>query len=165
MPKLPSPTIRLITALQNAGVDSILYGSQGVSLYLGAFKEFGDIDLLVDNRWVLKDWQELITIMSGLSFALQDEHEHEFINADNIHVAFADKEILKRDGIAQSLDDILETFTIGNSKICTLKPELFKKAYEFSERDGYRKDVRGKKDREVITRLSEYLERGSKPAS
>jgi hypothetical protein len=164
MPSLPLPTILTITALQDAGVEPVLYGSQGVSLYLGAFKQFGDIDLLVENRWVDTDWQKLVTIMKGLGFTLHSDHEHDFTDKSDTQAGFASIDILVRDGITQSLEGALEVFSINGAQIPALRPELFKKAYEFSERDGYRKDVRGKKDREVVARLNEYLDQGSRPA-
>jgi len=123
MPNLPPATTRLIAALQKVGIDPILYGSQGVSVYLGAFKQFGDIDLLIESRWLGADWQ---------------------------HTA--------------SLEDALEIFTVNDTTIRTLKPQLFKKAYEFSVRDGYRTAVRGKKDTDVIARLNDYLTQGTEPA-
>lgn len=161
MPTLPKPTISIIGALQNEGIQPILYGSQGVSLFLGNFKEFGDIDLLVDNRWLYEDWNKLIGIMKGLAFELHDEHEHEFSNSDGQQISFASSEILAKDGIAHSLNEAVEEFIIDSVRIRTLKPEIFKKAYEFSAQDGYRKNVRGKMDSLVINLLSEYIKYGS----
>ncbi len=134
-----------------------MYGSQGASLYLGAFKEFGDIDLLVPDEWVSQDWSKLVTIMQGLGFALVDEREHEFTHSSGTRAAFAGRNILIRDGILESLDDCMREFEINGVSVQSLKPEIFKKAYEFSVKDGYRKDIRGKKDRQIIELFEKYL--------
>lgn len=157
MTMLPPQTTGVIQLLQANSVDPILYGSQGASLYLGAFKKFGDIDLLVDSRWLAKEWQHLMTIMNAAGFVLFDEPEHEFVDPSETRVAFASTEILVRDGIVKSLDDYIQEFMVGGIHVQTLKPELFKKAYEFSEKDGYRKDVRGKSDKLVIQLFDAYL--------
>ncbi len=158
---LPKVTLRIIKNLRAAGVDPILYGSQGVSLFIGNFKEFGDIDLLVDQRWMANDWENLVVIMSKIGFELHDLHEHDFVNVEDLHVSFASKEILIRDGITSSLKDSTTTFLINSTSIKTLKPKVFKRAYEFSEQDGYRKKTRGKKDQIVIALLIEYLNESS----
>ncbi len=135
----------------------ILYGSQGVSLYIGNFKQFGDIDLLVDDRLLGEDWRLLIATMEKLGFTLDDEREHEFSNEEGTTVAFAGKSILMRDNIAQSVDEAIGDFLIEGKKIQTLTPEAFLRAYEHSVKDGYRKDVRGKKDSEIILLIKASL--------
>jgi len=157
MRELPEITVKIIKDLRAAAVDPILYGSQGVSLYIGDFKEFGDIDLLVDQRWMTDDWEKLIEIMNQIGFKLYDLHEHDFVNPESVHASFASKDILVRDNIVQSLKNATSDIEVGDITITTLKPGVFKSAYEFSEQDGYRKNTRGKKDRTVIVLLSEYL--------
>jgi len=165
MPSLPLRTLQIITALQESGVETVLYGSQGISLYIGTFKQFGDIDLLVDSKWVEGRWQKLIKIMNGLGFTMQHEHEHEFVDSENTFVAFASTDILIRDGIASSFSSAIQELRVAGKNIKTLKPEAFLKAYEFSMQDGYRKDVRVKKDKEVMVLINDYLSHHSRPAS
>ncbi len=165
MSSLPQKTLDIIASIQNTGVEPVLYGSQGVSLYIGAFKKFGDIDLLVDAKWVEANWQTLITKMDGLGFSLSNEREHEFADSDGTVVAFADVNILVRDNITDSVDAAIQIQKIEGAEIKTLKPEVFLEAYKFSARDGYRRGTRKKKDDVVIELISDYLGCESRPTS
>lgn len=155
MSTLPEKTMHTIQYLKNKGIDPILYGSQGVSIYLGAFKEFGDIDLLVPDEYLNSKWQFLQDIMEEDRYSLVDSHEHEFKNDDNQIVAFASMNILLRDGVLSSLDDVIE-LDVVNTKVKTLRAKDFIKAYEFSKKDGYRKNNRGKNDQDIIDLLKNY---------
>lgn len=157
MRELPEITVQIINGLRAAAIDPILYGSQGVSLYIGDFKEFGDIDLLVNQRWMTDDWEKLIEIMNQIGFKLYNLHGHDFVNSESVHASFASNDILVRDNIVKSLKNATTNIEVGSTTITTLKPGVFKRAYEFSEQDGYRKNIRGKKDRTVIVLLNEYV--------
>lgn len=157
MNSLPPVTLELIKSIQAMNIEPIVYGSQGVSLYIGQFKEFGDIDLLVDKQWVNERWQNLIAKMSEIGFVLVDEHEHEFSNPAGTTIAFAGSDILIRDGITKSVNDAVESFELDTILVRTLKPEVFLRAYEFSALDGYRMANRNKKDNVVIGLLRDYL--------
>lgn len=157
MVNLPDSTLSTLRYLELEGVDPILYGSQGVSLYIGPFKQFGDLDLLVNHKWVDEDWRLLITKMERLGFSLNDEHEHEFVNQDGAVVAFANSSILVSDKVTDSVINAIQMHDVDGTQVRTLKPDIFLKAYEFSVQDGYRKTVRNKKDSVVIKLLSDYL--------
>lgn len=159
MLSLPQKTLDIIESVQKMGIVPILYGSQGVSLYVGQFTRFGDIDLLVDTKWINEQWQVLIAKMGEIEFELIDEHEHEFADHSSTTVAFAANDILVRDGISGSVRNAIQTLEVNNTEIHTLKPEVFLKAYEFSALDGYRKEIRNKKDSIVINLLKDYLNR------
>ena len=147
----------IIKELQHHGIDPILYGSLGVSFYLGDFKKFGDVDLLVPEPWVNTQWQNLMIIMNELGYTLFDEHEHEFIDKTGGHVAFASENVLVRDGISQSPIADVAIMNIGDIKVRTLNLATFKRAYEFSSKDGYRQNQREKKDSEVIALINKQL--------
>ena len=138
--------------LSNNGIFPILYGSLGVSVYLGNFKKFGDIDLLIEDSFLNEKWNDLIIIMNNNGFKLIDEDEHEFVNNQNINVAFAKQSILQRDNICDLQKDI-QTLCIDGVTVRTLSKEAFIRAYTVSAKDGYRKNVRGKKDLDIINRL------------
>jgi hypothetical protein len=146
----------IITYLQGHGMNPLLYGSLGVSIYLGSFKDFNDVDLLVEDAWLGDRWPELCDIMQGKGFSLVDEHEHEFRNQAGLSVAFAQETVLTRDKVVDSPDRII-TKKVGGVSFRTLSPEDFREAYRFSVKDGYRKDNRGKKDQKVIDLLDQYL--------
>jgi len=159
MNKLPEHTLKILEHLQSEGINPVLYGSQGVSLYIGAFEHFGDVDLLIDDMLLNKDWGKLVLVMKAAGFRLLNLHEHEFVNPDDTHVSFASKNIIVRDGIAKSIVDVLRTINISGIVVQTISPIAFLKAYEFSVQDGYRKEVRGKKDAKVIALLGDYLKK------
>lgn len=139
------------------GVDTVLYGSLGVSVYLGNFKEFGDVDLLVAPEWTGHDWGDLQDIMSSIGFRLVDEKEHEFRGADDKSVAFAPLSIFDRDGIEFDPTHDIVDIDVNGMSIKTFAPELFRRAYEYSVKDGYRSEERGKKDQLIIDLLDTYM--------
>lgn len=139
------------------GVDTVLYGSLGASVYLGNFKEFGDADLLVAPEWTGHDWADLQDIMSSLGFRLVDEKEHEFRGTDDESVAFAPLSIFDRDGIEFDPTHDIVDIDVDGASIKTFTPELFRRAYEYSVKDGYRSEERGKKDQLIIDLLDTYM--------
>ena len=139
------------------GVDTVLYGSLGVSVYLGNFKEFGDADLLVAPEWMGDDWGDLQEIMTSIGFRLVDEKEHEFRGADDESVAFAPLSIFDRDGIEFDPTHDIVDIDVDGATIKTFSPALFRRAYEYSVKDGYRSEERGKKDQLIIDLLDNYM--------
>ncbi len=137
-------------------IDVILYGSTGVSVYLSNFREIDDIDLLVEDKWVQKRWNELKSIMLEHGFSVTNEKEHEFENKEKVQIAFASHAILSRDHVADLHKDVA-TLEIHGTKVRTLTLQAFLKAYEFSSRDGYRKMQRGEKDAKIVKLLKSYL--------
>lgn len=155
-PQLKRAT-ELIRQLQAVNINPVLYGSLGVSYYLGQFKpNFGDIDLLVPDKWLESDWAQMQKILSSLGFSLFDLHEHEFIDASKQRVQFAKESVLIRDNVLNSLDEII-TVSIGDLKVRTLTANGFKNAYGFSIKDGYRRDTGKKDDATVIALLDAYI--------
>ena len=138
--------------LDKNGVDSILYGSLGVSVYLGNFREFNDVDLLVNKNFVEGRWSELKKIMMGENYSVLDEKEHEFINSEGVKIAFAGNNVLERDGIC-ALDTGVIKVEMNGKKIRTLTREAFINAYLFSSKDGYRKEKRGRSDLDIVGAL------------
>jgi len=137
-------------------IDSILYGSLGVSVYLGNFKQFDDIDLLIEDSYLLDKWPVLIKIMKNNGFELIDTREHEFKNKQEVKVAFAKKSILVGDNICDPTKDI-QTCRKDGILIKTLSKQAFINAYTFSSKDGYRKEKRGKNDLDIVDRLKNMI--------
>jgi hypothetical protein len=138
--------------LREKSIDSILYGSLGVSVYLGNFRDFDDIDLLVDDEYIEGKWSFLKELMLSNGFEVSDEKEHEFINTDGVKVAFAKKRVLIDDNICDPKSDVVKTIVDG-VEINTLKPNCFIKAYTFSSTDGYRIEKRGDSDLNIVRDL------------
>ncbi len=149
----------LVSELHTKGVSTVLYGSTGVSYYLGNFKsKFGDVDLLVDDVWLAGKWHKLENIMKEIGYHLVDEHEHEFSHPIYPDVAFAAKSILIRDKVVDSLDELVSV-DIDGFPILTLSAKSFLEAYKFSIKDGYRIEHGRKDDAAVIDLLNAYLGR------
>lgn len=146
----------IMGSLEAQGVSCTLYGSLGVAVYVGEFKEFGDADLVVPAEWTGERWAELQEIMASLGYQLFDAKEHEFHSQTGESVAFAPVTIFERDGI--EFDEARDVTTVSTSagEIRTFTPRLFKRAYEFSVKDGYRTEERGKKDQVVIDLLDKF---------
>jgi len=142
--------------LSEKGIDSILYGSLGVSVYLGEFREFDDIDLLVEDEFMDKKWDYLKELMKNKGFEILDEKEHEFVNNNGVKVAFAGRSVLVEDNICDPNTDRVSK-NIGGIEVSTLKPECFIKAYTFSSTDGYRIQKRGDSDLNIVRMLKEQI--------
>jgi hypothetical protein len=147
---------KVMADLAEHGVAGTLYGSLGVSVYVGDFKEFGDADLVVASEWTGERWDELQEIMSSLGYQLVDAKEHEFHSARGESVAFAPVTIFERDGIEFDETQDVVTVPTVDGEIRTFTPELFKRAYEYSVKDGYRTEERGKKDQLVLDLLAKH---------
>ena len=151
--------LKIIKILKQLAIKPVIYGSFGVSYYLGDFKKFGDIDLLVEDRFIDNDWEEFNKLLLSYNFVLIDEREHEFL-FDNLKIGFAKKSILIKDGI---IKDYTELVKYGKMDAYTLKPEHFLAAYRFSLKDGYRLSNRLKKDQEIIDKIIEYMKNQGLP--
>jgi hypothetical protein len=145
--------LKIIEILKGLTTKPVVYGSFGLSFYLGNFKKFGDLDLLVEDRFLEGDWHKLKTLLESNSFILINEKEHEFIYND-INVGFAKKGILTKDKIIDNYNDLVK---YKNVNAYTLTPEHFLKAYKFSQQDGYRIANRAKKDQKAIDKILEYI--------
>ena len=144
--------LKIIKILQELNIKPVVYGSLGVACYLGNFKQFGDIDLLVEDDFI-DNWEKFKVFLLSHNFILIDEKEHEFL-FDNFKVGFAKKSILVKDKI---ISNYLQLVNYKEMAAYTLQPEHFLTAYRFSLKDGYRIKNRGKKDQEIIDRLTEYI--------
>ena len=148
---------KIMLSLAREGIETVLFGSLAASVYLGKFKEFGDIDLLVESMWLNQKWGEFQNILTRLGYQLTDEKEHEFQHKDGETVAFAGLDVFKRDGIAFDPEEDIVEVAAGEDTLRTFSPELLKRAYEYSVSDGYRTEARGKKDQLVIDLLNDYI--------
>jgi hypothetical protein len=140
---------KILGILKELKVKPVIYGSFGVANYLGDFKDFEDIDILIEDEFINDKWKEFRKLFESKGFSLINEKEHEF-EFDGKKVGFASKNILVRDII---INDYKELVQYKNGVALTLKPEDFLKAYRFSVKDGYRINTRGKKDKEIIEKL------------
>ncbi|MFA6076467.1 MAG: hypothetical protein WC735_00095 [Candidatus Paceibacterota bacterium] len=146
---------KILETLGELNVKPVIYGSFGVAVYLGNFKNFEDIDVLIEDEFVSNRWKEFRKLLESKGFNLINEKEHEF-EFNGKKVGFASKNILIRDKI---INDYSELVQYKNTNALTLMPEGFLKAYKFSVKDGYRINTRGKKDQDIIEKLEIYIKK------
>jgi hypothetical protein len=145
--------VKILEILKVLNIKPVIYGSFGVATYLGDFKDFEDIDILIEDEFINEKWGEFRKIFESKGFNLINEKEHEF-ELGGKKVGFASKIILIRDKI---ISDYSELVQYKNKNALTLTPEDFLKAYKFSVKDGYRINTRGKKDEDIIEKLGVYI--------
>ena len=132
----------------------VLYGSLGLNLEIGEFCKSSDVDILIDDKFIEGRWTELQGLMNQLNFRLKNEREHEFMRDEEI-VAFA------KEGDLQKLADIdsesLEIKDVKGVKFRVLNLNQYLRVYELMDRDDYRKEKRGKEDKEKIRVIKKFL--------
>lgn len=146
---------KVLEILKELNIKPVVYGSFGVAAYLGDFKNFEDIDLLVEDEFLNNGWGEFRRLFESKGFSLTGEKEHEF-EFNGKKVGFASKDILIKDII---INDFSELIQYKNMDALTLTPGDFLKAYQFSVKDGYRIKTRGKKDREILEKLENFIKK------
>lgn len=132
----------------------MLYGSLGLEYLTGDALGADDIDILVPRVFITERWHEFKALLEAQGYALVDEHEHTFV----------------RDGVACSYADIedLESFAGVNTEdiemqeadgVCflLLSLEQYLAVYRQSSKDGYRVNVRQKKDADKIRFIASKL--------
>lgn len=135
-------------------VSPLLFGSLGLEQRLHVSLNSDDIDVLLPERFLNGDWQQMITIMKNLGYMLQDEEEHEFVKGE-LRIAFASIENLEPfAGVdIKGIPLIREN---GTSYYLLDLPDYLR-VYEASSKDGYRKNVKNKQDQEKINLILKAL--------
>ncbi|MBQ8953898.1 MAG: NUDIX domain-containing protein [Clostridia bacterium] len=148
-----------LALLLNKAMDitPLLFGSLGLERRLGADLNADDIDVLLPEAFLAGDgWTRLTALMRGAGYALYDEHEHAF-ERDGVSAAFASLENLAPfAGVDVSAVPLMEE---GGARYFLLTLEDYLKVYTASSKDGYRKDVKNKKDGEKIALIRKALSR------
>lgn len=132
----------------------VLYGSLG--LWRVAKHEFiiDDIDILVPDKFMKGDWDKLQKVIEKQGYKLVDAQEHEF-EKDGHKMAFAGFTALV-DDLSINIDTLSATYESG-AKYLELSLENYLSAYKFSQEDGYRRNVRLKKDLDKIDFIKSIL--------
>ena len=136
------------------GVVPLLYGSLGLEYLTRDVLGVDDIDMLVPRVFITERWHEFKSLLEAQGYVLADEHEHTFA----------------RDGVAYSYADIedLETFSgihmkdiemreADGVRFLLLSLEQYLAVYQKSSKDGYRVNVRQKKDADKIKFIESKL--------
>ena len=133
---------------KNFSICPLLYGSLGLEIRTSTDLRSDDIDILIPESYLAGEkWLEFKRFLEQSGYCLIDAHEHTF----------------GKDGMAYSYAaiDNLETFAavrIGEIPLCResgvthllLSLEQYLRVYQASAQDGYRKNVKEKRDGEKI---------------
>ncbi len=136
------------------GIVPLMYGSLGLEYLTGENLNSDDIDILIPKVFITERWSEFKCILEENKYILIDEYEHTF-EKDNIHYSYAEIEELESFvGISTSEIEVIDAENVS-FKLLSLQQYL--KVYTASLKDGYRVNVRKKKDYEKIEFIYEQI--------
>ena len=147
--------------LQNARIMSdkfnivpLLYGSLGLEYLTGDILGADDIDILVPRVFITDRWQEFKAVLEERGYVLADEHEHTFVR-DGVAYSYADIEDLE--AFAGINTEDIEMHEADGVRFLLLSLEQYLAVYKQSSKDGYRVNVRQKKDADKIRFIESKL--------
>lgn len=132
----------------------LLYGSLGLQYRTGEDLGADDIDILIPGAFVKDRWDEFRKALEERGYRLTDAHEHEF-EKDGVRFSYAQIEGLEE--FAGVRPDEIEEIEEGGCRFKLLDLAQYLLVYEASAKDGYRIEVREKKDGEKISFIRERL--------
>ena len=132
----------------------LLYGSLGLEYLTG--DDFGadDIDILVSRVFITDRWQEFKAVLEEHGYVLADEHEHTFVR-EGVEYSYADIEDLE--SFAGINTEAIEMHEADGVRFLLLSLEQYLVVYQKSSKDGYRVNVRQKKDADKIRFIESKL--------
>ena len=132
----------------------LLYGSLGLEYLTDDDLGADDIDILVPRVFITERWREFKPVLEERGYVLVDEHEHTFVR-DGVAYSYADIEDLEPfAGIRMKDIKIREADGVN---FLMLSLEQYLAVYQKSSKDGYRVNVRQKKDADKIRFIESKL--------
>lgn len=132
----------------------LLYGSLGLEYLTGDALGSDDIDILVPRVFITERWHEFKALLKAQGYLLVDEHEHTFAR-DGVAYSYADIEDL--DSFAGIRKKDIEVREADGVRFLILSLEQYLAVYQKSSKDGYRVNVRQKKDADKIRFIESKL--------
>ena len=132
----------------------LLYGSLGLEHLTGDALGADDIDILVPRAFINERWQEFKAVLEEYGYVLADEHEHTFVR-DGVAYSYADIEDLESFSGIHAED--IEMHEVDGVCFMLLTLEQYLAVYQKSSKDGYRVNVRQKKDADKIRFIESKL--------
>ena len=132
----------------------LLYGSLGLEYLTGDDLSADDIDILVPRVFITERWHEFKALLESQRYVLVDEHEHTFVR-DGVAYSYADIEDLEPFAGINTED--IETYEVDGVRFLLLSLEQYLAVYKQSSKDGYRVDIRQKKDVDKIRFIESKL--------
>ncbi len=136
------------------GIVPLLYGSLGLEYRINEDLGADDIDILIPRELLTERWQAYQVALQARGYVLVDEHEHTFVRDG---VAFSYAEIEDLEPFAGIRTEDIEIRETDGVPFLLLSLEQYLRVYQKSSRDGYRVNVRQKKDHEKIRFLEREL--------
>lgn len=139
---------------KNFNITPLMYGSLGLEYITGENLNADDIDILIPQVFLNERWDEFRRNLASDGYDLIDEREHTF-KKDDVSYSYASIEELEIFADIKLSDIKEQNYNGANFKLLTLQQYL--KVYTASSKDGYRINVRQKKDQEKIEFISRCL--------
>ena len=136
------------------GIVPLLYGSLGLEYLTGDALCSDDIDILVPCVFITELWHEFKALLEAQGYVLVDEHEHTFAR-DSVAYSYADIEDLE--SFAGINTEAIEMHEVDGVRFMLLSLEQYLAVYRKSSKDGYRVNVRQKKDADKIRFIESKL--------
>lgn len=136
------------------GIVPLLYGSLGLEYLTGESMHADDVDILIPEAFLHERWEEFRSVLECAGYVLTDEREHTF-EKKGIAFSYASLEELEQfAGI--SVQELGRQEREG-VPYYLLSLEQYEKVYMASAEDGYRREVRQKKDGEKLALIRKHL--------
>ena len=132
----------------------LLYGSLGLEYLTGDVLGVDDIDILVPRVFITERWHEFKALLEAQGYVLADKHEHTFVR-DGVAYSYADIEDLE--SFAGINTEDIEMHEVDGVSFLLLSLEQYLAVYRQSSKDGYRVNVRQKKDADKIRFIESKL--------
>ena len=129
------------------GIVSLLYGSLGLEYLTGDALGADDIDILLPRVFITERWHEFKALLEAQGYVLADENEYTFVR-DGVAYSYADIEDLE--SFAGIRVEDIEVCEADGVRFLLLSLEQYFAVYQKSSKDGYRVNVRQKKDADKI---------------
>ena len=134
------------------GIVPLLYGSLGLEYLTGDALYADDIDILVPRVFITERWHEFKELLEAQGYAFTDEH---IFVRDGVTYSYADIEDLEPFAGINTED--IETYEADGVRFMLLTLEQYLAVYKQSSKDGYRVNVRQKKDADKIRFIESKL--------
>lgn len=136
------------------GIAPLMYGSLGLEYLTGKPMQADDIDILIPGVFVSERWDEFKGTLEAAGYSLIDEHEHTF-EKDGIHYSYARLEELQ--SFCGILVEDIPRHSRDGVRFLLLNLNQYLRVYRASSQDGYRVNVRSKKDHDKIRFIESEL--------
>ncbi len=136
------------------GIVPLMYGSLGLEYITNESLNADDIDILISEIFITDRWNEFKDFLISEGYVLLDEHEHTFVR-DGVAYSYADIEDLEPFAGINTED--IEMHEADGVRFLLLSLEQYLLVYQKSSKDGYRVNVRQKKDADKIRFIESKL--------